>query len=374
MKKIVYWSPIVSKIATHNAVINSALSLKKYSKNYDVSVINTIGEFDTLKNNESKVNLINFFKIKKKYEGSGFWKTRISLIRIFLNNFFKLKNFLKDSKPDYIIIHLLTSLPLILLVLFDFKTKFILRISGLPKMNLFRYILWKISLKKIYYVICPTNRTKETLTKMDFLDKEKIITIYDPVIKVKEQNKLKALKVDLKDYFISVGRLTKQKNFLFLIKTFKKLYDEKLVNEKLIIIGEGELKSDIEKFIKTNKLSDKIILLGYKENVFKYLSNSKAFILSSLWEDPGFVLVEAAFSKTILISSDCLNGPLEFLENKKNGFLFKSNSEKALMDSIINFKNSDKEIIKVKKVNALKSVKKFTFFRHFKELDKLLSS
>ena len=152
MKKIVYWSPVISKIATFNAVISSAKTLKTYSKDYEVSIINTVGEYDELKNNDYDINIIDFFRTKKKYY-SGFWKTRISLLEIFFKNFFKLKKYLDKNNPDFLIIHLLTSLPLILLILFKFKTKFILRISGYPKMNFFRKYSMENSLKKniLYY-------------------------------------------------------------------------------------------------------------------------------------------------------------------------------------------------------------------------------
>ena len=53
-----------------------------------------------------------------------------------------------------------------------------------------------------------------------------------------------------------------------------------------------------------------------EDNVFKYLINSKYFILSSLWEDPGFVLIEAGISNTIILSSDCPNGPKEIVKNE----------------------------------------------------------
>ena len=46
-------------------------------------------------------------------------------------------------------------------VLNNFKTKLILRISGRPKLNFLRYLLWKIASKKIKYVICPTEETKQ---------------------------------------------------------------------------------------------------------------------------------------------------------------------------------------------------------------------
>ncbi len=373
MKKIVYWSPVISKIATFNAVISSAKTLKTYSKDYEVSIINTVGEYDELKNNDYDINIIDFFRTKKNYYGSGFWKTRISLLEIFLKNFFKLKKYLDKNNPDFLIIHLLTSLPLILLILFKFKTKFILRISGYPKMNFFRNILWKIALRKIYCIISPTQKTSEFIKNLNFIEKEKIIPIYDPIISYRKINKLKKHEVKYQNYFVSIGRLTKQKNLFLLLGAFKDLYNEKNLEEKLIIIGDGELKEKIQQYINLNNLTEKIILLGYKKNVYKYLYNAKAFVLTSLWEDPGFVLIEAANCRTSLISSDCKNGPIEFLKDKDNGYLFKSNSKADLKQKILEFKNSNEKNIKTKKFNALKESYKFSFIRHFINLNNILN-
>jgi glycosyltransferase involved in cell wall biosynthesis len=373
VKKIVYWSPVISKIATFNAVINSAKTLKTYSNDYEVSIINTTGEYDELKNNNFNIKIVDFFKIKKKYCGSGFFKTRISLFEIFFKNFFKLKRFLDRDKPDFLIIHLLTSLPLILLILFKFKTKFILRISGYPKMNFLRNLLWKIALKKIYCVISPTEKTSQYLISLNLIKKDKILSIYDPIISYKKIHKLKKEEVEFDNYFVSIGRLTKQKNLFLLLKTFNDLYQEKKLEEKLIIIGDGELKIKIQEYINSNNLNKKILLLGYKKNVYKYLYNAKAFILTSLWEDPGFVLIEAANCRTSLISSDCKNGPIEFLQGKNNGYLFKSNSQSDLKQKILEYKNSNVSIINKKKLNALKESCKFSFIRHFINLNKLLN-
>ena len=55
------------------------------------------------------------------------------------------------------------------------------------------------------------------------------------------------------------------------------------------------------------------------------MKNSEIFVLSSLWEEVGFVIVEAAINNLFVISSDCPNGPKEFLNNGNNGLLFKNN-------------------------------------------------
>ena len=135
----------------------------KYSSNYQSFILNFFGEFDKFIINQRKkeieiykplsISLVSFLPYKGKL------KSRLSFIIIFILGFFPLKKILKENKPDFLIIHLITSLPLFLLFFFKFETKFILRISGYPKMNFFRKFLWKLTLKKIYLITCPTENT-----------------------------------------------------------------------------------------------------------------------------------------------------------------------------------------------------------------------
>ena len=73
------------------------------------------------------------------------------------------------------------------------------------------------------------------------------------------------------------------------------------------------------------------------------MKNSKAFILSSLWEEVGFVIVEAAICNTFVISSNCQNGPKEFLMDGKAGFLFENNEDDELFKKLKEFKNLKKK-------------------------------
>ena len=101
-------------------------------------------------------------------------------------------------------------------------------------------------------------------------------------------------------------------------------------NFVLFILGDGEDKEKLIKLIDKKKLKEKIFLLGFKKNVYNYMNNCELFILSSLWEEVGFVIVEAAMCNAYIISSDCPNGPKEFLNNGKNGLLYKNNYKKSL--------------------------------------------
>ena len=376
-KKIFYWSPFFSEIATIKAVLNSAISISKFSKdNIKPTLINVIGEWDDyneiiLENNIEVIDL-KLKKYFKKKKISGFFFSRYYQIKIFILAFLPLIFLLRKNKPDIFILHLVTSLPLFLNYFFNFKSKIILRISGLPRLNIFRKLFWKIVIKKVDIITTPTIATKIFLKKV--LNKDEIYLLRDPIIFVKEiNNKQKKFKNHQPEdnIYISIGRLTKQKNFLFLLKCFKKIID-KNKNNQLYILGYGEDHNMLEDYIKKNNLEKNIFLEGYKENIYQYLYKARAFILSSLWEDPGFVLIEAGYSNTTIISSDCENGPKEILIENKNGFLFKSNNSNSFLDVFDSFQKSNPKEIDLKKINAKKMSKNFSLFSHYCELNKII--
>jgi len=338
--KVFYWSPSLVSIATNYAVINSAYSLNKYNNNYETRLINFFGEFERYREdiNNKKIKVIDYFKhsLFNYFPRHGKIKSRLSFIIIFLMSFFPLKNLIKKEEPKYLIIHLITSLPLILLIFFDFKTKFILRISGFPKMNFVRKYIWKLALKKIHLVTCPTINTMNYIKSLNIVNPDKLKVLYDPILSIRE---------------ISIK---KKEN-----------------NLKLLIAGEGEESKYIKEFIDKNNLNNNIILLGHVKNIFPYLVNAKCFVLSSLWEDPGFVLIEAAICRTTVLTNNSWPGPEELIKDKINGFVYEKNN----LDSFYEKFNSIKEFASLKSIkkNNLINAKKFTIFNHYKSLNGLLS-
>ena len=180
------------------------------------------------------------------------------------------------------------------------------------------------------------------------------------------------LKIEKNNLIIGIGRLTRQKNFLLLIRAFKQILT-KYPKYHLILLGEGEEKASLLKEVKKLEIQNKVSFLGYQKNVYKYLLNSDCFILTSLWEDPGFVILEAALSNTLIISSNCPNGPNEILSNGKNGFLFQNNSLSDLLNKFDEFKNLTEIELNKKKLFAKKQIKKFTQFAHFKSLKNIIN-
>jgi len=374
--KVFYWSPHISYVATIKAVLNSAISLNKYGNNkYDVRIINANGEWDNFK--LEKVNFTNLFSniYFKTFPINGFIKSRISYLYIFIRYFSALKKLIKNEKPDYLIIHLITSLPLILLILFNFKTKFILRVSGLPKFNFLRKWLWKTASKKLYLITTPTQTTLDYLKNMNLVNKKKIVLLTDPVFSIRKIVSFKKEKLTenfelKKKYIVSIGRLTYQKNFSLLIESFyyiKKNYSD----YKLIIIGDGEQKSELEFLINELNLKEDVFMIGFKKNIFPYLNIADCLISSSRWEDPGFALIEAGILNKIIISSDCMSGPKELL-NENNGYLFYNENKNSLISQFDNYKKNSYENNQIKKIVTKNKFKIYSIYRHYMQIQKLL--
>ena len=95
-------------------------------------------------------------------------------------------------------------------------------------------------------------------------------------------------------------------------------------------------------------------------------------ISCSLWEDPGFVMVESAYVGTPIISSDCPSGPKEFIGNDENGFIFNSNDERSFKQALDNFLISSKKSINEKLISAKKRSKLYTCFYNSKKLSNIL--
>ena len=380
-KKIYYWSPFVDKVATVRSVINSVYSLNKFSKgNYEGVILNASGEWSNFNSelNEKKIKVISFSKnfFILKNSKIGLVKSRLSYMWIFITCFIPLLRLLKKQKPDFLIIHLITILPILLFLLFNFQTKLILRISGYPKLNFFRRTIWKMLSKKIHIVTVPTELTKKILIDENIFNPDKIVLLKDPVISCKDFLLKKKMLINLhpglyKDkYILSVGRLTKQKNFIFLINAFSEL-EKKIPDLKLVIIGEGEEKENLSLLIKKKNLINKIFLIGYTDNLYHYYKNSLCFVLTSLWEDPGFVLIESGYYNKSVISSDCPSGPKELIA-KDGGFLYKTNLLQDFIKVFFNFINSPGDDIFKKKTILKKRVKNYSLFSHYKNLTKIL--
>lgn len=163
-------------------------------------------------------------------------------------------------------------------------------------------------------VIVPVSKyIEEQLINEYNVSKNKINTIYNFYEKEKiEKLSKEKLNEDLSNTVISVGRLHEQKGYHNLIKSFSKVVKE-IPDAKLIILGRGILEESLNELIKTLNLEKNIKLYGFKENPYKYMKNSKIFVLSSFYEGLPNVVLEAMACGLPIISTDGDSGSREIL-------------------------------------------------------------
>ena len=118
---------------------------------------------------------------------------------------------------------------------------------------------------------------------------------------------------------VAAGRLAHWKGFADLIRAMKLLPEAR--RARLMILGDGPLRTELEALIVELDLSKVVRLLGYVENPLKYFTRADVFVLSSHVEGLPNVLVEAMMCGCTPVSTDCPTGPREVLQNGKYGYL-----------------------------------------------------
>ena len=121
---------------------------------------------------------------------------------------------------------------------------------------------------------------------------------------------------------ITVGRLVPEKGFNMLIKVLSNL-KKSIPNFNAIIIGSGPEKNNLLNLINNLELNDNIQIIENETNVYKYLSFSSIFVVTSLTESFGLAMLEALSIGIPVVAFDAGDGPKNLVLNKFNGFLVK---------------------------------------------------
>ncbi len=200
--------------------------------------------------------------------------------------------------------------------------------------------LMKILYPTANFVIANSHDTANDINMHINIKKNKLIVINNPLVN-NEILKLSKEKI-ANDTFnklsrpiiISVGRLVAAKNISYLIRSFKKVKSE-FHNANLVIIGDGPLKNQLITLSKELDVENNVYFIGYVDNPYKYLKLSDVFVLSSLYEGFGNVIVEALSVGLPVVSVNCAGGPSEILNNGEFGDLSPLDNENAFAAAII---------------------------------------
>jgi len=188
-------------------------------------------------------------------------------------------------------------------------------------------------------IMAVSNGVKDDICKLGGLNDNQVRVIYNPAatgipenITITDKIKKNLWGDSFDNYILSVGSLTPQKNFHLLIKAFSKI--SKKLNAKLIILGEGKLRSSLQELIMKLNLKDSVLLAGFNDNPYPWYLTADVYVLSSDWEGLPTVLIEALESGLPIVSTDCESGPKEILEDGRYGKLVPTNDINALSSAI----------------------------------------
>ena len=207
---------------------------------------------------------------------------------------------------------------------------------------------------KLDYLVVVSNALQEFYSKQ--LQKSKCKCVYIP--NVLDYIPKKVSKLENKK-LISIGRLSKEKGYIDLL-TIYNFIEKKYPDWTLDIIGDGEERENLEKYIKSHNLENRIILHGFqgKDYINKMLSESSIYLMTSYTESFGIVLIEAMSFGIPCIAFSSAEGARELIDSGRNGYLIKNRNMRVYVEKLEDLMNSFEARKKIGK-EGRKSVKKY---------------
>jgi glycosyltransferase involved in cell wall biosynthesis len=194
-------------------------------------------------------------------------------------------------------------------------------------------------------IVAVSQGVAEDLAVVTGLPVEQIQTIYNPVIipdldiRSKEPLNHPWFQPGSPPVILGVGRLVAQKDFATLIRAFQRIRQDQAV--RLMILGEGQQRPELEHLIQTLGISADVALAGFVANPYAFMARAAVFALSSVWEGFGNVLVEAMATGTPVVATDCPSGPAEILANGQYGHLVPVGDDRSLATAIVRILEGD---------------------------------
>jgi glycosyltransferase involved in cell wall biosynthesis len=174
-------------------------------------------------------------------------------------------------------------------------------------------------------IVAVSQGVAQDLAAASGLPSEAIQVIYNPVITPSFLDKAQApldhpwFAPGQLPVILGVGKLEAQKDFPTLIRAFAQV--RKVFPSRLVILGWGPDRPQLEALIDALGLTEDVALLGYIRNPYAYMARAALFVLSSAWEGLPTVLIEAMAAGVPVVSTDCKSGPQEILNQGQYGAL-----------------------------------------------------
>jgi glycosyltransferase involved in cell wall biosynthesis len=188
-------------------------------------------------------------------------------------------------------------------------------------------------------IIAVSRGVKDDLCALGNLSDKKVCVIYNPAATGVSPDRISSAESEklwgrgFNNHILAVGRLSEEKDFKTLIRAFALLSKE--LHGKLVILGEGPLREELKAFVTELGLDDCIALPGFVRDTYPMYRSADLFVLSSLWEGFGNVIVEALECGVPVVSTNCPGGPSEILEDGRYGKLVPVGDPVALAAAMV---------------------------------------
>lgn len=303
----------------------------------------------------------------------------------FLRSAKRLRTVILEVKPDVIISTLINSnlIALLCLKIYKINVPVICRVDNIPSyaINELPYsFIYKLLLNYLYkrsktHFICISNASKEDIIKTFGISEDYISVIYNGT-DIKKINLLKDEAIDdelasileKKDFkIITAGRLERQKNHEFLLYAVKELLPRLSVS--LFILGKGSLEGFLLKKAKELGIEENVYFLGWRSNPFAIFSKCDIFVLTSLYEGFGNVVLEAMAAGLPVVSTERFATKEILLD--KFGIFVPDVTPEGLADAIYNLLVNKEKRLALSKA-SLERANEFSMDKMINEYDRLI--
>ncbi len=260
-----------------------------------------------------------------------------------INTFIALWKTLSEIRPDVIHTHLHAAIYALPWFMFHRKNRRVHTVHNMALAEFGRAHRFLQGLAYRYFNVIPvaiSHIVQGEITKEYHLETEKVPIIYNGIDIANFSPKMHMKTQDMYT-IINVASLTKRKNQALLIEAFD-LVLKKKADVKLVFVGDGEEKSNLQSYAEKYKISDRVEFTGIISEVQKWLSKADIFVLCSFFEGMPLSIIEA-MAVGLPVIGTAVGGIPDIVEDGVNGFLVPSNDAVKLSMALLKL-IEDKEL------------------------------
>jgi len=206
----------------------------------------------------------------------------------------------------------------------------------LPLKSVVVVVVSKLLYKYADSIVCVSDVVRQSVISVLNVPESLVTTIYNPVVDERLKLHISLLDRDKsrpEKVIVAAGRLVPNKNHYLLIKAFYIL--SKDYDARLVILGEGELRQELEDLVVSLGISNLVQFFGFVKDPFSVFANSDLFVSTSIIEGLPGAMIQAMLCDLPIISTSCKGVAEEVLCNGKYGIIIPDNSSPDLLSSVM---------------------------------------